>query len=90
MTTRKIRYLGLLPEITTQVIKDKVIDDLPDNSTPKLYTYKLKQTRFDIWRHNPPIRDDTHMCTSSEELLQIVLMLNLGIPLEEIINNEYS
>ena len=91
MTTSKIRYLGLLPEVTTQSIKDAVIDDLYNpNKDPDLYTYRLAIKRFDCWRFDPPTTKNNglHMCSSSEELLQIILMLNLGIPLEEIINNE--
>lgn len=88
MTTSKIRYLGLLPEVTTQSIKDAVIDDLYLDHDPILFTYRITIDRFDCWRFSPPENEDLHMCSSSEELLQIVLMLNLGIPIEEIINNE--
>lgn len=90
MTTSKIKYLGLLPGVTTQFIKDATIDDLPNpNKDPDLYTYRLEIKRFDCWRFSPPTIKDhgLHMCSSSEELLQIILMLNLGIPIEEIIHD---
>ena len=89
MTVNKIRYLGLLPEVTTQAIKDATIDYIYENPTLKiLYTYGINLQRFDVWRCNPPnAHDGLYMCSSSEELLQIILMLNLGIPIEEIIHD---
>ena len=89
MKVNKIRYLGLLPEVTTQAIKDATIDDIyKDPALKILYTYGINVQRFDVWRYNPPkAHDGLYMCSSSEELLQIILMLNLGIPIEEIIHD---
>lgn len=86
----QIKFIGILPYLVTKSYKGNFISTTLKHRKELLFTYQPKaivKDRYYCWYFERPDDKNVFMCTSQKQFQEIVLQLELGIPIEEIIHD---
>lgn len=87
----KIKYIGILPNQLGKSFKENFAYSNLYGRRPLLYTYEpnsLVNTQYYYtWHFETPSEDRVLMCGSQKQFQELVLQLQLGIPIEELIHD---
>lgn len=91
MTTSKIKFIGALPNQLSELFKENFADSVLLGKRELLYTYEptspVREQQYYIWHFQTPDANTLFMCESQKQFQEIVLQLQLGIPIEELIHD---
>lgn len=87
----KIKFIGILPNQLSDSFKENFAYSSLYNRRPLLYTYEpnspVNKQYYYTWHFETPDEHSLFMCKSQKQFQEIVLQLQLGIPIEELIHD---
>ena len=86
-----VKFIGILPNQLSELFKENFADSSLLGKRALLYTYEpdslVKGQQYYAWYFQTPDVDSLFMCESQKQFQEIVLQLQLGIPIEELIHD---
>ena len=87
----KVNFIGILPNQLSESFKENFADSALLGREVLLYTYEpnslVRGQQYYIWYFETPDVDSLFMCESQKQFQEIVLQLQLGIPIEGLIHD---
>lgn len=89
MTTNKIKFIGLLPNQLSESFKENFANSSLLGKRALLHTYEpnspVNKQYYYTWYFEIPDGHNLFMCESQKQFQEMVLQVQLGIPLGELI-----